>query len=171
MQFLEKLFRRKGRLLISFCIEIKLTFRLNFVYIHCFQFFFFFFFFFLIGQFLLCDNGMERLQVVLQIGANGVCDFDMISRNSIHSFFRAEESEWFHLKSKCLSKETNNSDDNTQRIAVSFLLNCFFLKSLNFLCYDPPSSESLVFDFFYLTPTHTLFTLGRIRRREPECHE
>ena len=44
------------------------------------------------------------------------------------------------------------------------------LISFHLLRNPPPESLSCLI-FFYLTPTHTLLTLGRRRRREPECPE
>ncbi|CAE1145982.1 unnamed protein product [Acanthosepion pharaonis] len=44
------------------------------------------------GQFLICNNGIEQLQVALLLGINANCDFDVFSRNSIHTFIRVDDT-------------------------------------------------------------------------------
>lgn len=63
------------------------------------------------GQFLICNNGIEQLQVALLMAINANCDFDVFSRTSIHTFIRADELLWFELESECSSEEIDNNNN------------------------------------------------------------
>lgn len=68
------------------------------------------------GQFLLCEQGMEQLYIALLFGANKDCDSDIFNRNSVHAFFRVEESMWFDLKFECLEEDSTEDDESAEEI-------------------------------------------------------